>query len=156
LERIIPEFFLGILIGLLRFDFTVSKKAASLIFAASVLILLTLTITDYKVDALCMLLFAGMIYSLSFPTYFDKLFNSKRIVYLGNISFAFYMFQLTAFYLFKPVQNYIAQLNISEYISGSIELLILALLNLLMASLAFKYFEEPVRLYILKKMIKNN
>jgi hypothetical protein len=66
------------------------------------------------------------------------------------------MFQLTAFYLFKPVQNYIAQLNISEYISGSIELLILALLNLLMASLAFKYFEEPVRLYILKKMIKNN
>lgn len=156
LERIIPEFFLGILIGLLRFDFTVSKKAASLIFAASILILLTLTITDYKVDALCMLLFAGMIYSLSFPTYFDKLFNSKRIVYLGNISFAFYMFQLTAFYLFKPVQNYIAQLNISEYISGSIELLILALLNLLMASLAFKYFEEPVRLYILKKMIKNN
>jgi peptidoglycan/LPS O-acetylase OafA/YrhL len=83
LERIIPEFFLGILIGLLRFDFTVSKKAASLIFVASVLILLTLTITDYKVDALCMLLFAGMIYSLSFPTYFDKLFNSKRIVYLG-------------------------------------------------------------------------
>lgn len=154
IERIIPEFFLGIFIGLLRFDFNISKKIASSIFGLNVLMLFILTITDYKVDALCMLLFAGMIYSLSFPTYFDKLFNSKRMVYLGNISFAFYMFQLTAFYLFKPFQNYIARLNVSEYISDPIELLLLFLINLAMASLAFKYFEEPVRFYLLKKMIK--
>ena len=154
IERIIPEFFLGVLIGLLRFDFDISKKSASLIFGVSVLTLFILTITDFKVDALCMLLFAGMIYSLSFPTYIDKLFNSKRMVYLGNISFAFYMFQLTAFYVFKPFQNYIGKLNVSEYISNPIELLILFFINLAMASLAFKYFEEPVRFYLLKKMIK--
>ena len=154
LERIIPEFFLGVFIGLLRFDFDISKKFASLIFGISVLTLFILTITDFKVDALCMLLFAGMIYSLSFPTYFDKLFNSKRMVYLGNISFAFYMFQLAAFYVFKPFQNYIGKLNVSESVFSPVEFLILFLINLAMASLAFKYFEEPVRLYLLKKMIK--
>ncbi|PZU86544.1 MAG: hypothetical protein DI529_08555 [Chryseobacterium sp.] len=154
LERIIPEFFLGVSIGLLRFDFQISKKMASLIFVLSILALVILTFTNYKMDALCMLIFAGIIYSLSFPTYFDRLFNTKRMVYLGNISFAFYMFQLTAFYVFKPFQNYIGAMSLSKYISLPLELLILISLNLLMASLAFKYFEEPVRLYIVKKLKK--
>jgi peptidoglycan/LPS O-acetylase OafA/YrhL len=73
---------------------------------------------------------------------------------MGNISFAFYMFQLTAFYVFKPFQSYIEKLNLSEYISSPVELLMLVLINLTMASLVFKYFEEPVRLYLLKKMIR--
>lgn len=154
LERIVPEFFLGVSIGLLRFDFQLSKKTASFIFIVSVLILTALAVTNYKVDALCMLTFAGIIYSLSFPTYFDRLFDSKRLVYLGNISFAFYMFQLTAFYLFKPFQNYIDGLSLSKYVYLPLELLLLILLNLFMASLVFKYFEEPARLYLVKKLKK--
>lgn len=154
LERIIPEFFLGVSIGLLRFDLPLSKKAASFGFVFSLIILIILTITDYKMDALCMLVFAGIIYSLSFPTYFDSLFDSEKIVYLGNISFAFYMFQLTAFYLFKPFQNYIGRLELNQYISIPLELIFLIFLNLIMASLAFRYFEEPARLYLVKKLKK--
>ncbi|WDF47134.1 acyltransferase [Chryseobacterium sp. KACC 21268] len=155
LERIIPEFFLGVSIGLLRFDLPLSKIAASFGFLFSLTVLFVLTVTDYKMDALCMLVFAGIIYSLSFPTYFDWIFDSKKMVYLGNISFAFYMFQLTAFYLFKPLQNYMDQLSLNENISIPLELLFLILLNLLMASLAFRYFEEPARLYLVKKLKKN-
>ena len=154
LERIIPEFFLGISIGLLRFDFQISKKTASFIFVCCVVTFLTLAFTNYKVDALCMIVFGGVIYSLSFPTYFDVFFNSKTLVYLGNISFAFYMFQLIAFYLFKPFQNYIVQAGLSYYVSTPVALLFLFLLNFLMASLTFKYFEEPMRILLVKKMIK--
>ena len=156
LERIIPEFFLGVSIGLLRFDVQLSKKMASFIFVLSLLMLFLLTITDYKMDALCMLVFAGLIFSLSFETYFDQFFSSKRIVYLGNISFAFYMFQLIAFYIFKPFQNYIGSLDLPNFVHLPLELLLLIVLNLLMASLAFKYFEEPVRISIVKKKQKNN
>lgn len=155
LERIIPEFFLGVSIGLLRFDLPLSKIAASFGFLFSLTGLFVLNLTDYKMDALCMLVFAGIIYSLSFPTYFDWIFDSKKMVYLGNISFAFYMFQLTAFYLFKPLQNYMDQLSLNENISIPLELLFLILLNLLMASLAFRYFEEPARLYLVKRLKKN-
>lgn len=154
LERIIPEFFLGVSIGLLRFDLPLSKKAASFGFVFSLIVLITLTVTDYKMDALCMLVFAGIIYSLSFPTYFDRFFDSKKIVYLGNISFAFYMFQLTAFYLFKPFQTYIGRMELGNYLSIAIELLLLIFINLIMASLAFRYFEEPARLYLVKKLKK--
>lgn len=154
LERIIPEFFLGVSIGLLRFDLPLSKKAASFGFVFSMIILVTLTITNYRMDALCMLVFAGIIYSLSFPTYFDSFFNSKKIVYLGNISFAFYMFQLTAFYLFKPLQTYIGRMGLSNYFTISIELILLVFINLIMASVAFRYFEEPFRLFLVKKLKK--
>lgn len=77
LERIIPEFFMGISIGLLRFDFQISKKAASFIFVFSIFLFLILAITNYKLDALCMIVFAGIIYSLSFPTFFDWLLIRK-------------------------------------------------------------------------------
>jgi len=156
LERIIPEFFLGITVGLVRFDFRVSKKAASAIFIFSILIFFILAFIDYKVDALCIISFAAIIYSLSFSTYFDSLFNSKVLVYLGNISFAFYMFQLTAFYLFKPMQIYIVKLDLSDYILIPLELLFVIALNFLMASLAFKYFEEPMRIFLVRKMISNS
>lgn len=154
LERIIPEFFLGVLVGLLRFDFQISKKWASCIFVMCILTLLTLAVTDYKVDALCMLIFAGIIYSLSFPTWFDRLFDTKKMVYLGNISFAFYMFQLTAFYLFKPFQSLLKSLALPDFIGFSLELSLLFVMNLLLASLAFRYFEEPARLYLVNKLKK--
>ncbi|WP_027383408.1 acyltransferase family protein [Epilithonimonas caeni] len=154
LERIVPEFFLGVIVGLLRVDLQISKKAASVIFILSLALLLFIAGIDYHMDALCMIPFAGIIYSLSFNTIFDRGFNSKKLVYMGNISFAFYMLQLTAFYLFKPVQNYMGQMNLPEYVSIALELLGLIAINLIMASTVYRYFEEPVRLFLVRKLSK--
>jgi len=155
LERIIPEFFLGVSAGLLRFDLQLSKRNASFVFGAGVLMFLSLAGLDYKVDALCMLAFAAIIYALSFKTYFDGWFETKTMVYLGNISFAFYMFQLTAFYVFKPVQAYLSGQNLSEYVVVPLELLLLIFINLVLASLSFRYFEEPARIYLVKRFKKD-
>ncbi|AZI54154.1 acyltransferase [Epilithonimonas vandammei] len=154
LERIVPEFFLGISVGLLRYDFQLSKRAASSVFVVGCLMFLILAFLDYKVDAFCMIAFAAIIYALSFKTYFDSMFDTKTMVYLGNISFAFYMFQLTAFYLFKPFQAYIAGQNLSGYIVVPLELLLLVIINLALASLSFRYFEEPARIYLVERFKK--
>ncbi len=150
LSRIIPEFLLGVFMGVHQKKYKVSKKIASIIFMISFLALQVLFMANFKIDALCIIPFAGIIYALSFPTHFDWFFSSKKIVYLGSLSFAFYMFQITTYYLFKPLNGYFEIIYAGFYI----RIFILVLFNLILSALAFKYIEEPSRKYIVKKFSK--
>jgi peptidoglycan/LPS O-acetylase OafA/YrhL len=155
LERIIPEFFLGIILCLLRLRYEISKRAATFIFVLGFTLMLLILVFDYKVDALCILAFGSIVYALSFYTHLDRFFSSARLIYFGNISFAFYMFQLIAFYLLKPFQNYLEYVGMAEDYRLGLQLLLLFFINITLAAAAYRYFEEPMRVLLVNKLIKS-
>lgn len=104
LPRIIPEFILGMLIGLVKLKYHFSRLTSSLLFFGSLLFLGVSYSTAYFQE-LSVFPFAGLILSLSYKTYFDFVFSSKQLVYLGNISFAFYLTVFSFDFMRAIVQN---------------------------------------------------
>ncbi len=154
LPRIVPEFILGVLIGLVKIKFDLKKREASLLFLLSVLFLVFSFSYDFYFHQFCIFGFTGIILSLSYNTYFDFLFSSKQLIYLGNISFAFYLTQFLSLIIYEQLFRILFsdfQFSYAFVIQFSMAFLI----NFIFAAFAYRYFEEPMRLLVVKKLIKN-
>jgi len=153
LPRIIPEFILGVLAGLMKIKINFNKKTASFLFLMSVIFLVLSFSYDLYFQQLCIFGFAGTILSLSYKTYFDDIFSSKLLIYLGNISYAFYLTQFLSLIIYEQLFKILFPDFWLPYIFV-IQFSMAFIINFIFAALAYKYFEEPLRLLIVKKLIK--
>ena len=154
LPRIIPEFLLGVLAGLLKLKVILNKKMASFIFMLALLFLSLFFYQRFYFQQLCIFGFAAIIFALSYDTYFNKLFGSRQLIYLGNISYAFYLTQFLSLIIYEQVYRLLFSKLTTEYIV-ILQFLIAFSINFIMASSAYRYIEEPVRLYLVKKLSRN-
>lgn len=139
------EFSTGILLALIFVEksnrvtvnktrFTIIEILSLLLFVGALLASVGLDIGIvggvYFVPTWCMLIYTfahqGGVLS--------KALSNKFLVYLGEISFSFYMIHLL-------VINYFSYLNLDK----SVNFLICFLLSLLLSALIYKYYEEPMR-----------
>lgn len=155
LPRIIPEFILGVLAGLIKIKFDLNKRQASMVMLISLLFLISTYYFGFYFHQLCILGFAGIILSLSYPTYADSMFGSKILIYLGNISYAFYLTQFLSLIIYEQIFRIIFGGAQSDYLI-LIQFLMAFFINFAFAALAYKYFEEPIRLFLVTKMIRSN
>lgn len=155
LPRIIPEFILGILVGFVKVKFKINKPNATLIFLSSILFLMITFYFGFYFHQLCILGFGGIIISQSYKTYFDIFFGSKCLIYLGNISFAFYLTQFLSFIIYEQLFGVLFSglLGTSYRILG--QFIFAFCINFLFAAIAYRYFEEPMRILLIRKMISN-
>ena len=154
LPRIIPEFTLGVFSGLMKIKLNFNKKIASFLFLLGI-VFLTLTYSyDLYFHQLCIFGFAAIILSLSYRTYFDFIFSSKYLIYLGNISYAFYLTQFLSLIVFEQLFKIIFSNYHVSYVF-ILQFCMAFLINFIFAALAYRYFEEPLRLIIVKKCLKN-
>ena len=154
LPRIIPEFILGVFAGLMKINFDLKKRDASSLFLISVLFLMISFSYNFYFHQFCIFGFAGIILSLSYNTYFDFLFSSKHLIYLGNISYAFYLTQFLSLIIYEQIFKIIFGNSQFSYLVV-LQFSMAFVINYIFAALAYRYFEEPMRLLIVKKMIKN-
>lgn len=154
LPRIIPEFILGVLAGLIKIKFDLSKLKASFVFLLSVSFLVSTFYFDYYFHQLCIIGFAGIILSLSYKTYLDTFFGSKQLIYLGNISFAFYLTQFLSLIIYEQLFKIIFSGLLGTDYAIVVQFLMAFAINYIFAAVAYKYFEEPMRIFLVKKMIK--
>jgi peptidoglycan/LPS O-acetylase OafA/YrhL len=153
LPRIIPEFIIGVLTGLIKIKFNLSKRKASLVFIFSLLFLLISFYFDFYFHQLCVIGFAVVILGLSYKTYFDGFFSSRQLIYLGNISFAFYLTQFLSLIIYEQLFRILFNLLESDYVL-ILQFSMAFSINFIFAALAYKYFEEPMRVLLVKKLIK--
>lgn len=148
LVRIIPEFVAGVLLGLIRIkkQFSYFKSTVLFVFSLGLLFLL---LKLNLLDQLCILPFCGIIFALSSPSFFSRFFESKSLIYLGTISYSFYLTQFISFIIFEQIYKH---LNLAfTFFDVILSFLIVFGLNLFLANLSFKFLEEPCRLLIIKK-----
>lgn len=155
LPRIIPEFILGVLAGLIKIKFDLNKRQASMVLLIGLLFLVSAYYFGFYFHQLCILGFAGIILSLSYPTYVDSMFGSKILIYLGNISYAFYLTQFLSLIIYEQIFRIIFGGAQSDYLIV-IQFLMAFFINFAFAAIAYKYFEEPIRLFLVTKMIRSN
>lgn len=154
LPRIILEFVIGTLIGISRVKYSLNRLQSSFVFIFSLLFLLASYYFNLLFQQLCVFGFTGIILALSYPTYFDKAFGSRRLIYLGNISYAFYLTQFLALIIYEQLFNFFFGKFFGFSCIFIIQFVVAFSINFIFAAIAYKYFEEPVRLIIVKKMIK--
>ncbi len=154
LPRIIPEFIIGVLTGLIKIKFNLSKRKASLVFIFSLLFLLISFYFDFYFHQLCVIGFAVVILGLSYKTYFDGFFSYGQLIYLGNISFAFYLTQFLSLIIYEQLFRILFNLLESDYVL-ILQFSMAFSINFIFAALAYKYFEEPMRVLLVKKLIKS-
>jgi len=153
LPRIIPEFIIGVLTGLIKIKFNLSKRKASLVCIFSLLFLFISFYFDFYFHQLCVIGFAVVILGLSYKTYFDGFFSSRQLIYLGNISFAFYLTQFLSLIIYEQLFRILFNLLESDYVL-ILQFSMAFSINFIFAALAYKYFEEPMRVLLVKKLIK--
>lgn len=155
LPRIIPEFILGVLAGLIKIKFDLSKLKASFVFLLSVSFLVSTFYFDYYFHQLCIIGFAGIIISLSYKTYFDSFFSSKQLIYLGNISYAFYLTQFLSLIIYEQL----FKILLSDFVATDyivvLRFSLAFLINYVFAAVAHRYFEESMRFFLVRKMVSN-
>lgn len=173
ISRII-EFFIGILVGVLAFDnktifSKISSKSASLLeFLTITLSIFSSTIFIYTSKALNIsshsellntfmflrfetVFFAALLFVFSANKgVFSKILSFKPFVTLGEISFSIYMIHYILLYSFKDYKLFL--INNNEFLQFTLYLSIL----LLSSYLSWKFFETPVRRYIVKKFSLND
>ncbi len=154
LPRIIPEFIIGVLTGLIKIKFNLSKRKASLVFIFSLLFLLISFYFDFYFHQLCVIGFGMVILGLSYKTYFDGFFSYGQLIYLGNISFAFYLTQFLSLIIYEQLFRTLFNLLESDYVL-ILQFSMAFSINFIFAALAYKYFEEPMRVLLVKKLIKS-
>ncbi|SDE82391.1 acyltransferase family protein [Epilithonimonas hungarica] len=154
LPRIIPEFFIGIMIGVVRKKITIARLQASVFFGFSLLFLFAVFSFNYYPQQLCVFGFSGVILALSYKTFFDFLFCSKKMIYLGNISYAFYLTQFLSLIIFEQIFRVIFPGDADQLYIDMIKFLLAFCLNLFFASISYRYLEEPLRLKIINKTQK--
>lgn len=152
----LPQFVIGILLA----DFYVKKLAQDyikLIFALSIIgfCFLFLFPFDSKYvipgNPVAILIFAGLIYSTSFLDHYLKLLNNKAMVFLGEASFAIYIFQVPFKVFFQQLYSKI--LNLGET-TGFFYCLYISVCLILSSSLVYIFFEKPMH-YKLRKILQN-
>ena len=153
LPRIIPEFILGALSGLVKIKLNMKKLQASLVFVFGFLFLIASFYFNFHFQQLCILGFAGIIIGLSYRTYFDGLFSSKQLIYLGNISYAFYLTQFLGLIIYEQLFKILFSGFTSDYLV-IVQFSMAFFINYIFAAISYKYFEEPMRLLLVKKLIK--
>lgn len=154
LPRIIPEFTLGVLAGLVKIKLNFNKKIASLLFLLGIVFLIFIYSYNLYFPQLCIFGFAFIILSLSYKTYCDFLFGSKWLIYLGNISYGFYLTQFLSLIIFEQLFRILFSDFDFSYVF-IVQFFIAFVINFIFAALAYRYFEEPMRLLLVKKLIKN-
>ena len=156
LERLFPEFIFGMLLGYFRIELKVSKIISTIVFLISFLSFLLLMYGGLGLnpDAFCIIPLAGIIFSLSYKTYLDFFFDNKFFIYLGNVSFTFYILQLIPFFICKIPFEWLNAKGIPPYPLAIFKTISLIGANLLLASFFYKYYEEPMRKLIVKKLSK--
>lgn len=152
LERIIPEFLLGSLLGFVKLKFNINKLYSTLLFIFAVSVFMTSYLWISNIDKVSILIFGLLILSLSYKTYFDRLFSSERLLFLGNISFAFYLTQFASFIIFEQAIKFVSFNNF--YLTVVVKITFVLLFNLLFAKICYSYYEEPIRKYIVQKFTK--
>ncbi len=152
LPRIIPEFLLGMLIGIVRVKVTMTKVWTSLLFLSGILTSVILFSFEFYAEQLCILAFAAVILSLSYKNFFDFLFSTKRMIYFGNISYAFYMTQFLSLIVSEQIFKRMFSADSGELSVIGLKFLAAFFLNFIFAILAYHYIEEPLR----KKIVNNN
>ena len=150
--RIIPEFILGVLVGLIKIRHTLSKSKATVVCLTSLSFLIITFYLEFYFQQLCIIGFAGIILSLSYKTYFDIFFASKKIIYLGNISFAFYLTQFLSLIIYEQLFNILFSGLKGNYYMILVQFVMAFGINYFFAAVAYKYFEEPLRIFLVKKM----
>ncbi|TGN30344.1 acyltransferase [Empedobacter tilapiae] len=92
-------------------------------------------------------LFALLIYFISKNNgWITKLFTNKKLIYLGEISFAIYLLQFPVFYFSKYSLKLLT-------IENELTLFLISLITLILVShLTYKHFEIPVRDYLKRKI----
>ncbi|KFC18675.1 acyltransferase family protein [Chryseobacterium sp. FH1] len=155
LERLFLEFILGMLLGYCRLNFDISRNISLFIFSFSIISFLLLLYGNVglNVDAYCVIPLCGLIFSLSYPTYVDFLFNHKLLIYLGNISFSFYIIQLIPFFILKMPFRWLDAKDLPLYPLAIFKTLSLIGFNLILAGAFYKYYEEPSRKFIVRKFL---
>ncbi|MBP7172496.1 MAG: acyltransferase [Cloacibacterium sp.] len=153
LIRIIPEFICGIFLGWLRLKVDLNRITSLIIFVLSMGLLFFVIIHNFYLYEFCVLAFSGIILSLSYQSCLDFLFGKKIVQYLGHISFAFYLFQFISFIIFEEFFKYISLSFIAENLRLVVKFIFAVGINIILASIAYRYLEEPIRKYIIKKMI---
>ena len=154
LPRIIPEFIIGVLTGLIKIKFDLSKRKASLVCIFSLLFLFISFYFDFYFHQLCVIGFAVVILGLSYKTYFDGFFSSRQLIYLGNISFAFYLTQFLSLIIYEQLFRILFNLLESDYVL-ILQFSMAFSINFIFAALAYKYFEEPMRVLLVNKLVKS-
>ena len=81
----------------------------------------------------------------------SKFLSQKWLIYLGEISFGFYMFHQLVIRYFLPLNN--RYLGIENEIHQS---LMIFILSLLISHYSFKYFENPINSYLKNKLHRKN
>lgn len=154
LERLFPEFILGMLLGYYKLRLNISKTTSTLIFALSTtsFFILMFGNTGINLDAFCIIPLVGIIFSLSYDTYVNRLFDNKIFIYLGNISFPIYIIQLIPFFILKKPFEWLDS-QYGGYILALFKTLLIIGFNVSLAALFYKYYEEPSRKYLVKKII---
>ncbi len=149
--RIIPEFMLGSLIAFFKISIDLKKQKSTIFLLISLVFISVLFMNGNMIDLLGIFGFSGIILALSYPTHLDKLFSSKVLIFLGNVSYAFYM---TGYISLEMCKHFFERFEFSHYhITFMIVKFTSAfLLNLLLASAAYTYFEEPVRKMMVRKL----
>lgn len=154
LPRIVPEFTLGVLAGLFRMKIGLTKSFSTLLFFTSLLMLISLFYFHFYFQQLCILGFAGIILALSYPTFFDFLFSSKTLIYLGNISYAFYLTQFLSLIIYEQIFKLLFSSHSGLPHLYLYQFTMAFCINFIFAALAYRYIEEPSRLILIKKLIK--
>ncbi len=151
--RIIPEFLIGIMLGFVRLKKNISKGFASFLLLAAITLFCLIFSFSFFIDSISILVFSGIIFSLSYSTYFDFIFSNRVLLYLGNISFSFYIFQFISLIIFEESFD-----KISAFIKGDMRIFVgfifVLCINLVLAAAMYQYVEEPIRKKIVKKFIK--
>ncbi|MFC0269958.1 acyltransferase family protein [Metabacillus herbersteinensis] len=158
------EFFVGVTLGLIfleKRDFLIKKSHLFLSFLevlSIILLIFVIIISPYFPQSLRysllyipFLSFLIFIFSLQ-KGIISNVFSRKIFVYLGEISFSFYMVHNLVlsyiYFLWKP--------NISE----SLTIIICFIISLICSSLLYRFYEEPMRIkmkqFLNQKFIENN
>ncbi len=168
------DFGLGIFLGFLVLKFPESRFLKSrvysnLMFILGVLIFFGISylqefyiwfpnlrkeiIVSYAQSSYCWSAFF-IILSLCGNSVFNRLFSLKPMVYLGQISFALYIFHYLNFAEYNDLASFVKFILKISFASEQWAVIVTMVLMNLGAALLFHLLEEPVQSYLRKKFIK--
>lgn len=150
----IPEFITGVLLYKLfkenkNLKFIINKKPGLLETSAIFLVTFTVILGTYipqplRFSALYLPSLSFLIYVFAHQSgYLSKILSKRPFVFLGEISFSFYMIHLL-------VINYMKIFHPLNYMLSILAFLI----TIILSSICYLYYEEPIRKTIRKLLIK--
>lgn len=146
------SFLVGILFGTIFVKKTFEPKNYNfliLILTITLIILVFIFKSFFIHNGFFSILFGLIILFISLNTgVLTRIFSNKKLVYLGEISFALYLLQLP---IFTICDKFLSLINIENI---TLRFFISFFILLLASHLVFKYFETTMKNYIKKKLIK--